>query len=37
MKEIITHLIFYGNCRDAMTFYQKCLVAELQVMTFAND
>lgn len=36
MKEIITHLTFDGNCRDAVTFYQKCLGAELQVMTFAE-
>jgi PhnB protein len=36
MKEITTYLTFEGNCREAMTFYQKCLGAELYVMTFAE-
>ena len=36
MKEMNTYLIFNGNCRDAMTFYAKCLGAELQQMTFAD-
>ena len=34
MKEINAYLIFNGNCREAMTFYQKCLGAELQLITF---
>lgn len=36
MKEINAYLIFNGNCREAMTFYQKCLGAELQTMPFAD-
>jgi PhnB protein len=35
MKETNTYLIFDGNCREAMTFYQKCLGAELSVMPFS--
>jgi PhnB protein len=36
MKEIITYLTFDGNCRDAMTFYAKCLQAELHIMPFSE-
>lgn len=36
MKEINTYLAFDGNCREAMTFYQECLGAELQVMPFSE-
>jgi PhnB protein len=36
MKEINAYLIFNGNCREAMTFYQKCLGAELQMMPFSD-
>ena len=36
MKEITACLNFDGNCREAMTFYQKCLNAELHLMTFAE-
>jgi PhnB protein len=36
MKEVVTYLIFDGNCREAMTFYQKCLGGELQVMPFSE-
>ena len=36
MKEINTYLNFDENCREAMTFYGKCLEAELQLTTFAD-
>lgn len=36
MKELNTYLTFDGNCREAMTFYEKCFGAELQVMSFAD-
>jgi PhnB protein len=36
MKEINAYLIFNGNCREAMTFYQKCLGADLHLITFAD-
>src|SRR6267154_5835293 len=36
MKQINAYLIFNGNCREAMTFYQKCLGGDLQVTTFAD-
>ena len=36
MKEINAYLIFNGNCRDVMTFYQKCLGSELQLITFGD-
>jgi PhnB protein len=36
MKEINVYLIFNGNCREAMTFYQKCLGADLQMMPFSD-
>jgi PhnB protein len=36
MKEINAYLIFNGNCREAMTFYQKCLGSELQLITFGD-
>lgn len=36
MKEINAYLIFNGNCRDAMTFYQKCLGADLQLVKFSD-
>lgn len=29
MKEVIAYLNFYGDCRQAMQFYPKCLGAEL--------
>lgn len=29
MKEVVTYLNFDGNCREAMTFYAKCLGGEL--------
>jgi PhnB protein len=36
MKEINAYLIFNGNCREAVTFYQKCLGSELQLITFGD-
>lgn len=36
MKEMNAYLIFNGNCREAMTFYQKCLGADLQMMPFSD-
>jgi PhnB protein len=36
MKEFTTYLIFDGNCRDAMTFYKKCLDAELNIIPFSQ-
>jgi len=37
MKEINAYLIFNGNCREAMTFYQKCLGADLHMLPFAES
>ncbi len=37
MKQIISYLTFNGNCREAMTFYQKCLGGELQFQTIAES
>jgi PhnB protein len=36
MKEVNAYLIFNGNCREAMTFYQKCLGGDLRVTTFGD-
>jgi PhnB protein len=36
MKEVTTYLNFEGNCREAMTFYKKCLDAELFIMPFSE-
>ncbi len=36
MKEINNYLIFDGNCREAMKFYEKCLGAELQLIPFSE-
>lgn len=36
MKEIATYLNFDGNCREAMTFYAKCLSAEVHLMPFSE-
>ena len=33
---IIPYVFFYGNCREAMEFYQKCLGGELKVMTYGD-
>jgi len=34
MQGIVTYLNFDGNCKEAMTFYGKCLGAELFLMPF---
>ena len=36
MTEIATYLTFDGNCREAMTFYERCLGGELQMMPFSE-
>jgi len=36
MKEVNTYLSFDGNCREAMTFYQKCFSGELETHSFAD-
>ena len=36
MKEITPYLMFSGNCREAMEFYQKCTGGELSVMTYGE-
>ena len=36
MKEIVTHLNFDGNCREAMEFYKNCFGAELYLMRFSE-
>jgi PhnB protein len=36
MKEINAYLRFDGNCREAMTFYGKCLEVEPQLMPFGE-
>ena len=36
MKEIVTHLNFDGNCREAMEFYKKCFGAELHLLPFSE-
>jgi PhnB protein len=30
------YVTFDGNCREAMTFYAKCLGGDLQIMTFGD-
>lgn len=34
---LTTYFIFNGNCREAMTFYQKVLGGDLKVMTMADS
>lgn len=36
MKAMAPYLNFDGNCREAVTFYKKCLNWDLQMMTFAE-
>jgi PhnB protein len=36
MKEFTAYLNFDGNCREAMTFYKKCLDAELDLLPFSG-
>jgi PhnB protein len=37
MSTIISYLTFNGNCREAMTFYQKCLGGELTLQTIGDS
>lgn len=36
MKSVTAYLNFGGNCREAMTFYQRCLSAELTVSNYPD-
>ena len=36
MKAMVTYLNFDGNCREAMTFYQRCLGGELSITPFSE-
>jgi len=36
MKTVNTYLSFDGNCRQAMSFYQECLGAELQLNPYPD-
>ena len=36
MKAIVPYLNFDGNCKEAMTFYAKCLGAELELHPFSD-
>ncbi|MES2179926.1 MAG: VOC family protein [Gemmatimonadota bacterium] len=36
MKGLHTYLNFDGNTREAMTFYQQCLGAEMMIQTFGE-
>lgn len=33
MTQIVSYLSFYGNCREAMSFYRDCLGGELRIQT----
>lgn len=37
MAKIIAYLTFNGNCRQAMTFYQRCLGGELYLQTVGDS
>jgi len=37
MKTVTPYLNFNGNCREAMTFYNKCLGADLQLAPFMDN
>ena len=37
MKVIYSYLTFNGNCREAMTFYKKCLGGELSFQTIGES
>jgi PhnB protein len=37
MTQINSYLTFSGNCRDAMTFYKRCLGGELVVQTIGES
>jgi PhnB protein len=36
MKAANTYLLFDGDCREAMEFYQKCIGGELHLMRFSD-
>jgi len=36
VKAFLPYLNFDGNTREAMTFYQKCLGAQLEIQTFGD-
>lgn len=36
MNGISTYLTFNGNCREAVTFYAKCLKSDLEMMPFSE-
>src|SRR3954470_10016465 len=36
MKDFTTYLTFDGNCREAMTFYKKCLDADMNMFQFSE-
>ncbi len=36
MKQANTYLVFEGNCREAMKFYQRCLGGELQLLPYSE-
>ena len=37
MAKLVAYLTFNGNCREAMTFYQKCLGGELYLQTVGDS
>jgi PhnB protein len=37
MKSVTTYLMFSGNCRQAMTFYQQGLGGDLELRPFPDD
>lgn len=37
MQAITPYLIFNGNCREAMKFYEKCLGGHLHMMQFSES
>ncbi len=37
MQEVTAYLHFAGSCRQAMSFYQKCLGVELQISPFPDS
>jgi PhnB protein len=36
MKAVVAYMNFDGNCREAMTFYSKCLGGELELKPFSE-
>lgn len=36
MSQLVTYLVFNGNCREAMAFYQFCLGGELRIQTVGD-